>query len=278
MPATPDARTTLVLGGTGKTGSRLAARLRARGLPVRIGSRAADPGFDWEDPAGWGAALDGVGAVYIAYQPDIAVPGALDAVRGLVDAALARGARRLVLLSGRGEAEAERAEAALIASGADWTILRASWFAQNFSEGHFRDAVLAGEIALPVGDVPEPFVDVDDIADAAFAALTDDAAHVGRLYELTGPRALTFAEAAGEIARATGRPLAFRRVGPAAYNAALAAEGAHDDVVWLVDYLFGTVMDGRNADLAPGVEQALGRPPRDFTAYAREAAAAGAWS
>jgi len=204
MPAHPNARTTLVLGGTGKTVSRLVGRLRAHDLPVRVGSRGAEPPFDWEDRATWEPALEGVGAVYIAYQPDIAVPGALDTVSALIDAALAAGARRLVLLSGRGEVEAERAEQALIASGAEWTILRCSWFAQNFSEGFFRDAMLAGELGLPVDAVREPFVDVEDVADAAFAALTNDAAHAGRLYEMTGPRALTFAEATAEVARASG--------------------------------------------------------------------------
>jgi uncharacterized protein YbjT (DUF2867 family) len=278
MPAHPNARTTLVLGGTGKTGRRLVDRLGARGLPVRVGSRGADPAFDWEDRGTWAPALDGVGAVYIAYQPDIAVPGARDTVAALIDAALAAGARRLVLLSGRGEEEAERAEQALIASGADWTVLRASWFAQNFSEGFFRDAMLSGELALPAGDIPEPFVDADDIADIAFAALTDDAAHVGRLYELTGPRALTFAEATAELARASGRAIAFHRVPADDFTAALAAEGVPADLVWLTNYLFATVLDGRNARPQPGVQQALGRPPRDFAAYVRQAAAAGAWS
>jgi len=278
MPAHPNARTTLVLGGTGKTGSRLVGRLRAHDLPVRVGSRGAEPPFDWEDRATWEPALEGVGAVYIAYQPDIAVPGALDTVSALIDAALAAGARRLVLLSGRGEVEAERAEQALIASGADWTILRCSWFAQNFSEGFFRDAMLAGELGLPVGAVREPFVDVEDVADAAFAALTDDAAHVGRLYEMTGPRALTFAEATAEVARASGRAIRFRRVGPDAHAAALAAEGVPPDLVEFTNYLFATVLDGRNAGPRPGVQEALGRPPRDFSAYAQEAAAAGAWT
>ena len=266
----------LVLGGTGKTGRRVVERLRAHGTPVRVGSRTGQPPFDWNDPTTWAPALDGTTAAYITYQPDIAVPGALDAVGAFIDTALARGVRRLVLLSGRGEDEAQRAEAALIASGADWTILRASWFAQNFSESFFRDPILEGELALPAGDVGEPFVDVDDIADTAFAALTDDR-HVGRLYELTGPRLLSFADATAEIARASGRPISFRHVTPEDYTATLTSYGVADDVAWLVNYLFGTVLDGRNAHTTSGIAQALGRPPRDFTAYARVAAAAGAW-
>ena len=194
----------LVIGGTGKTGRRVAARLAARGVPVRIGSRTGTPPFDWEDPATWAPALRGTRAAYISFFPDLAVPGAPAAIAELARTALAAGTRRLVLLSGRGEEEAERAEQELIASGADWTIVRCSWFSQNFSEDHFHDHVMAGELALPVGDVPEPFVDADDIADVAVAALTDDR-HVGELYELTGPRLLTFADAAREIGEAAGR-------------------------------------------------------------------------
>ena len=164
-------KATLVLGGTGKTGRRVAKRLRARGLPVRIGSRSAEPRFDWNDAATWASVLQGVGAVYITYQPDLAVPGAVEAVWSFTKAALEAGVRRMVLLSGRGEEEAQRAEQALQDTGAEWTIVRATWFAQNFSEGFLLDAVLAGEVALPAGDVGEPFVDVDDIADVAVAAL-----------------------------------------------------------------------------------------------------------
>ena len=201
----------LIIGGTGKTGRRVAARLQERGLPVRIGSRSGTPPFDWEDRATWAPALHGARAAYVSYFPDIAVPGAPDAIAELARVAVAGGTRRLVLLSGRGEEEAQRAEQELIASGADWTIVRCSWFSQNFSEDHLRDAVLAGELALPVGDVPEPFVDADDIADVAVAALTDDR-HIGELYELTGPRLLTFEEAVGEIGAASGRDVRLAQV------------------------------------------------------------------
>jgi uncharacterized protein YbjT (DUF2867 family) len=267
----------LVIGGTGKTGRRVAERLAARGIPVRIGSRSANPAFDWEDPSGWAAALDGAGAAYITYYPDLAAPGAPEAVRALVDQALAQGVRRLVLLSGRGEEEAQQAEQVLQASGADWTIVRASWFSQNFSEGVVRDGVIAGEIALPAGDVGEPFVDADDIADVVVAALTEDG-HVGQLYEVTGPRLLTFAEAAAEIARATGRPVRYTRVPAEEFAAMLAEQNTPADFVELLLYLFTTVLDGRNASLADGVQRALGRAPKDFADYARDAAASGAWA
>ena len=169
---------TLVLGGTGKTGSRVVERLASRGALSRVGSRAGDPPFDWGDQSTWDAVLDGVTAAYISYVPDLAIPGATDAVRAFVERAVEHGVRRLVLLSGRGEEEAQRCERIIQRADIEWTVVRASWFCQNFSEGAFFDMVLAGEIALPAGDVGEPFIDADDIADVAVAALTEDG-HAG---------------------------------------------------------------------------------------------------
>jgi uncharacterized protein YbjT (DUF2867 family) len=268
---------TLVLGGHGKTGRRVAQRLSALGRPWRMGSRSATPPFSWDDPATWAPALQGAGSVYLSYFPDLAVPGAADTVGAFARLAVQRGVRRLVLLSGRGEEGAERAEQAVQASGADWTVVRATWFNQNFSEGGFLDGVLAGELALPVGDVAEPFVDADDIADVAVAALTQDG-HGGQVYELTGPRLLTFAQAAEEIARAIGRPVRCTPIPLDAFTDAMAAQGEPPEVVELLRYLFNDVLDGRNAHLADGVQRALGRAPRDFADFARDAAAQGAWS
>jgi uncharacterized protein YbjT (DUF2867 family) len=244
---------------------------------VRVGSRTAEPPFDWEEPSTWTPALEGVRAVYVSYYPDLAVPGAREATAAFTEHALAQGVRRLVLLSGRGETEAQLAEQALQASGADWTIVRCSWFNQNFSESFFLDPLLAGEVALPAGGVPEPFVDAGDIADVAVAALTDDR-HVGELYELTGPRMLTFADAVGEIGRASGRQVSYETVSMDAFAAGLAGQGVPDDIVDFMQYLFGEVLDGRNAYVTDGVQRALGREPRDFADFAREAAAAGVFS
>lgn len=267
---------TLVLGGTGKTGRRVAERLAAAGKPVRVGSRSGTPPFDWNEPDTWAPALQGVGAVYLSYYPDLAVPGATDTVGAFVDEMLKLGIRRVILLSGRGEEEAQKTERVVQESGADWTIVRCSWFFQNFSENYLREPVAAGEVVLPAGDVREPFVDADDIADVAFAALTEDG-HVGRLYELTGPRMLTFAEAVDEISSATGREIRYVQVSPEEYAAAMVDAGVPPEFVWLVDYLFTTVLDGRNASLTDGVQQALGREPHDFSDYARSAAASGVW-
>jgi uncharacterized protein YbjT (DUF2867 family) len=275
--ASATAKATLILGGTGKTGRRIAERLTARGRAVRIGSRSGEPPFDWDNRATWAAALTGVDAVYVSYYPDVAVPGAPDVIRAFADLAVSKGIRRLVLLSGRGEAEAQRAEELLKASGADWTILRCSWFCQNFSESFLLDPVLGGEVALPVGTVPEPFIDADDIADVAVAALTEDG-HIGQLYELTGPRMLTFAEAVAEIARASGREVRFVPITVEEYAAVMKELQVPADVIGLVTYLFTEVLDGRNAHLNDGVRRALGREPRDFAVYARDAAATGVWN
>jgi uncharacterized protein YbjT (DUF2867 family) len=266
----------LVLGATGKTGRRVLARLTARGVPTRVGSRSAQPRFDWEDRSTWALALRDVKSVYISYYPDIAVPGAVETVGSFAELAVTSGVPRLVLLSGRGEAEAERAEQAVRDSGADLTILRSTWFAQNFSEDYLLEPVLSGEVALPGGDTPEPFVDADDIADVAVAALTEDK-HIGQLYELTGPRLLTFAEAAAEISKAAGREVRYVPVSIQEYAAAAAEQGVPDEVIDLLAYLFGKVFDGRNAHLTDGVQRALGREPRDFADYARDAAATGVW-
>jgi uncharacterized protein YbjT (DUF2867 family) len=274
---TQETKTTLVLGGMGKTGRRVVERLAARDLPTRVGSRSGEVPFDWEEEATWAPALQNVGSVYVSYYPDLAVPGAVAAVRSFAELAVESGVRRLVLLSGRGEPEAERAEAAVRDSGADLTILRSTWFMQNFSEDYMLEHVLSGEIRLPAGDVPTPFLDADDIADVAVAALTEDR-HAGQLYELTGPRSLTFAEAAAEIAEATGREIRYVPVSLEEHAAEAAEHGVPAEVVELLTYLFSEVVDGRNANTTDGVQRALGREPRDFRDFARDAAASGVWN
>jgi uncharacterized protein YbjT (DUF2867 family) len=275
--ATPFDGLTLVLGATGKTGRRVVQRLSEKGLAVRKGSRQSDPLFDWNDQSTWDHVLDGVSAAYISYAPDLAIPGAKDAVRAFVERAVEQGVRRLVLLSGRGEDEAQQCEFIIQRPDIEWTVVRCSWFSQNFSEGAFLDMVLADEVALPAGDVGEPFVDVDDIADVAVTALTEDG-HAGQVYELTGPRLLTFAEAVDEISQATGRSIEYIQIPHEAFAAGIAEAGLPDDIAWLLNYLFATVLDGRNASLGGGVKKALGREPRDFADFCRAAANSGVWN
>jgi uncharacterized protein YbjT (DUF2867 family) len=253
---------TLVLGASGKTGRRVTDRLTRRGVPVRAGSRSGSPCFDWDDRATWGPALDGTGAVYISYFPDLAAPGAAETV-----GAFAREAapRKLVMLSGRGEPEAQLAERLVREASPQATIVRCAWFAQNFSEAFLAEGIARGELAFPATGVHEPFVDVEDVADVAAAALTEPG-HDGRLYELTGPRLLTFRQAVAEIAGATGREIRYVPVSVPDFTNAMNGEPA--EVVELVTYLVTEVLDGRNERLANGVREALGREPRDFAEYA----------
>ncbi|MEE4409276.1 MULTISPECIES: NmrA family NAD(P)-binding protein [unclassified Serratia (in: enterobacteria)] len=266
----------LVLGATGKTGSRVAARLQQQGVAIRAGHRGAAIPFDWEDSGSWQAALQDVKKLYLSFQPDLAVPGAIDTVERFCRQAVTGGVQKIVLLSGRGEDEARQAEEVVERSGADWTILRASWFMQNFSESFILDELLNGTVYLPPGEIPEPFIDADDIADAAVAALTQPG-HSNTVYELTGPRLMTFEQAINEIAAASGREIHYRQVPIADYVGYLREAQLPEEMVSLLEYLFSTVLDGRNASLTDGVQRSLGRPARDFSTYAVDTATRGIW-
>ncbi|EXL08242.1 NAD(P)H-binding protein [Brucella anthropi] len=266
----------LVIGANGKTGRRVAERLREKGVSVRSVSRSTEVPFDWANQSTWAAALDGIDSAYVSYQPDLALPGAVDAIRAFLLAAKKADVKHVVLLSGRGEEEAEIAEKVLQDSGLDWTVLRASWFMQNFSENYMRDELLSGSLTLPVGPTKEPFINVDDIADVAVAALTETG-HRNKLYELTGPELFSFSDAVSEIARATDKDLSFNPVSYADYEAALREQALPEDVITLLRYLFVELFDGRNASVAHGVEEALGRKPRRFADFARKAAIEGTW-
>jgi uncharacterized protein YbjT (DUF2867 family) len=214
--------------------------------------------------------------VYINYAPDLAVPGATDSIQSFVYRAEKHGVERLALLSGRGEQEAQACEQIVQSSNIDSTIIRASWFNQNFSEGAFVEMMLAGQITLPADDTPEPFVNVEDIAEVAVAVLTQTD-HAGEVYELTGPRLMTFADIAHELSQATGAEIQYVSFPHKAFVSSITDSGAPKEVVWLLDYLFTTVLDGRNAYLTDGVQRAIGRELRDFFEYAREVAATSVW-
>lgn len=272
---------TLVVGATGRTGRRVAARLRLRGIPVRAASRSSPVHFDWSQPGGWDAVLRGVDAAYVVPPP---VPGPAHAFAARAAAA---GVRRLVLLSGRGAdgwggSEFGRnmlsAEEAVRGAPLEWTVLRASNFAQNFGEDVFHAPLLAGELALPAGDVPEPFVDVEDIADAAVVALTEPERHAGQVYELSGPRPVGFAEAVELIARASGRALTYRRITRDAYVAALVGQGVGPHEADEVAEMFALLAGGSVAGTTGDLTTVLGRAPRTFEEYVVRAAAAGVWN
>jgi uncharacterized protein YbjT (DUF2867 family) len=266
----------LVLGGNGKTGGRVIQRLTKLGWPVQSASRSTSPKFDWDDSATWDPVLQNIHAVYVSFQPDLAMPGAVQTIKRFTEAAVKSGVQKMVLLSGRGEEEAQECEAIIMNAGTDWTIIRASWFFQNFSEGNFLEPLLAGHVALPAGRVAEPFVDTDDIADVAVAALTEEG-HGRQLYEVTGPRLITFKDAVTEIEKATGRKIQYQEISPGEYAAMLKEYGLPDELISLITYLFREVLDGRNASLTDGVQRALGRKPTDFSEYVKKTAKTGVW-
>jgi uncharacterized protein YbjT (DUF2867 family) len=267
----------LVLGGKGKTGRRVAERLTKLGKAIRIGSRSEKPPFDWENPQTWTGALDGMDAVYITFQPDLAVPSALEAIERFTSRAVKNGIKKMVLLSGRGEKEAQVCEQVVMNAGVDWTIVRASWFNQNFSESFFLDPILAGHVALPRGEALEPFVDADDIADVVVESLLHDM-HVGQTYELTGPRLLTFEQVTAEISKVTGRDIKFESLTMDEYTKMLREYQVLEDYIWLINYLFTEVLDGRNSSVSNDIEKVLGRKAKDFAEYARETATTGIWN
>ncbi|MER3373969.1 MAG: NAD(P)H-binding protein [Allomuricauda sp.] len=268
----------LVLGGKGKTGRKVARKLTELNQNVRVGSRSEIPSFDWENAETWSNALEGMDRVYITFQPDLAVPGALEAIEGFMKVAQQKGIKKVVLLSGKGEREAELCEQVVINSGVDHTIVRASWFNQNFSESFFLDPILAGHVALPQAEAKVPYVDTDDISDVVVEALMNDK-HNGEIYELTGPRFLNFAQVVEEIANATGRKIAFTPLSLPAYTKMMEDFGVPSDYVWLINYLFSEVLGNKsNEVITHDIEKVLGRKPKDFSAYVKETAASGIWN
>ena len=266
----------LVLGGKGKTGSRVAERLTKLGKTIRIGSRSEKPSFDWENPETWEGALEGMDTVYITFQPDLAVPGALKAIEAFTSQAVKAGIQKMILLSGKGEKEAELCEQVVMNAGVDWTIVRASWFNQNFSESFFLDPILAGHVALPRGEALVPYVDADDIADVVVESLLYDK-HVGQTYELTGPRQLTFEQATAEISTATGRDIKFESITMDEHTKMLKEYQVPEDFIWLINYLFTEVLVDKNSIITNDIEKVLGRKAKDFAEYARETATTGIW-
>jgi uncharacterized protein YbjT (DUF2867 family) len=265
----------LVLGATGTTGRRVVSRLRAVGKEVRAASRHGEVRFDWSDASTWEPAVAGVTRMYLM------APHELPVDPSFVAAAVDGGVRHIVLLSSSGiEAMGDErlmaAERTARESGAEWTILRPNWFNQNFDEGFFQPAVVAGELSMPLGDHRTAFVDADDIAAVAAAALTEEG-HAGRSYEVTGPDALSFPDALRIIGRACGRSIGYRGT-PEDYRAAMSAFGLPGEQTEQEIAAFAALRQQGDAEPSDVVRRVTGREPKAFETYAAEAAAAGAWS
>lgn len=266
----------LVLGGTGKTGRRVVQRLEALGHEVRVASRASEPSFDWSKPQEWEAVLEGMDKAYVAYYPDLAVPGSKEAITQLVKIAERTGLKKMVILSGRGEPEAQECELIALNSSINTVVVRVDWFMQNFSEYFFLDPIKAGVLAAPQAETKIPFIDLDDVADVALKALVEDR-FANEVLELTGPDLINFEEVVEEISDATGRDIQYIPVSIEEYTQMLRDHQVPEDFVWLITYLFTNVLDGRNASTTNNIEKILGRPAKSFSTFAREIAAMGIW-
>lgn len=268
----------LIIGGTGKTGRKVVKSLKLLNQEVRIGSRSSSPAFNWDEPDTYETALDGIDKVYITYQPDLAVPGAMKAIEKLIHVAKQKKVKKVVLLSGKGEKEAQLCEQVVIHSGLDYTIVRASWFSQNFSESFFLEPIAYGVVALPQAEAKVPYVDTNDIADVAVEALLHDE-HSGKIYQLTGTKTLTFREVISEIAAATNREIDFVPISIEEYIEVLKMNGIPDDFAWLIEYLFTEVLGNPNvSEITYDIEKVLKRKPKSFSEYVKETAATGVWN
>lgn len=267
----------LIIGGTGKTGRKVADSLKLLNQNVRIGSRSSEPAFDWNNEETWKDALEGVDKMYITYQPDLAVPGAKQSIESLIDLAKKQHLKKVVLLSGKGEREAELCEEVVMRSGLDYTIVRASWFSQNFSESFFLEPIQQGVVALPQADVQVPYVDTGDIADVVVEALLHEQ-HNGQVYQLTGPTTFSFKEAIAEIAKAADRDIVFAPISIEEYVAAMKEHGVPADFVWLIEYLFTEVLGNPMvSEITNDIEKVLKRKPKSFTQYVNETVKTGVW-
>ena len=266
-----------IVGATGKTGARVSALLQERGYSTRDLSRRGDFAFDWADRDTWQKALEGVRSAYVTYYPDLAVPQAEEDIRAFVDKAKSVGIEHIVLLSGRGEEGARRAEDVVINSGLVWNVVRASWFMQNFSESFMLEGLQAGELVLPESKASEPFIDVNDIAEVAVAALTRSDLH-NQLLEVTGSELLTFDGCVEAIAAASNRSIGYQTISVDAYLASAPAQGLPEGMAWLIRELFVNVLDGRNESTTDTVQQLLGRPAKRFREYVQQTAETGVWA
>ncbi|WP_299336306.1 NmrA family NAD(P)-binding protein [uncultured Psychroserpens sp.] len=268
----------LVIGGTGKTGRRVAENLVQLGHNVRVVGRKTNPAFDWENTDTYDAALKDMDRAYIVYYPDLAVPGSRDAISSLTEKALEAGLEKVVLLSGKGETEAEACEEIVANSGLNYTLVRASWFNQNFSEGAFLEFVLNGAVALPMPEARIPFVDANDIADVVSKVMVDDT-YNGQTITVTGPQKRTFKEVVEIMAEATNKHIQFIPISIDEFKEGMRKAGLPDSYVWLFGYLFQEVLGNpENQDVSHDVAKVLGRPAIDFESFARETAATGIWN
>ncbi|ODS52925.1 MAG: NAD(P)-dependent oxidoreductase [Acidobacteria bacterium SCN 69-37] len=267
----------LVLGATGHIGQPLVASLLATGATVKAASRAGLPvegaesvAVDITVPSTVEAALEGVDRAFVM------LPGGhvriTDLLLPIIAAAAARRIK-VVLLSVLGVDAADsipyrQVELALERSGTPFVILRPNWFADNFHT-YWRAGIALGQIALPAGDGRTSFIDVRDIAACAAAVLTTDAFD-GQAFNLTGPEALGYADAAELISDAIGRPVTYTSVDDDTFIGTLTGAGVPDEYARFLTSIFEPVRLGATAVVTSDVATLTGTAPRSLDAYVRD--------
>jgi uncharacterized protein YbjT (DUF2867 family) len=265
----------LVIGSTGKTGRKVYETLKQKHFDVTPASRKTQQPFDWYDSKTWENALKGFDTVYITFQPDLSIPESVPIITAFVETARRMEIGKLVLLSGRGEPQAMACEDVIINSGLAYTILKCSFFMQNFNEGFWADGIISGEFVVPFVSAKEPFLDTDDISEVAVQALTTTA-HDSKIYDLTGPELLSFKEAIDTIAIHSGKEIKLIEVSIDEYTAALRGQ-IPEEFIAMIEHLFVEVLDGRNESVTTDIASILGKPATPFTGFAAKASKSGAW-
>jgi len=277
IPGRP--REVLVLGGTGKTGRRVVNRLAEQGVRVRAASRNPAESvaginpfhFDWDDASTHGPALAGVDAVYLI--PPAMVVDHVAQVTAFIAAAQEAGSPRIVMLTARGvntddAIPMRQEELVLETSGLRWSVVRPTWFNQNFSEGFLEPAVFGnGVISVPAGDGGVPFIDADDIADVATALLLDPSLD-GQAYDISGPETMSWAAAIAMLGEALDRDLTYVDADPVQWEQSMVGQGVPAAYAGLLGGLFSVIRNGYDAHRSDGVEKLLGHEPTSFRAWA----------
>ncbi len=270
----------LVIGSTGTVGAHVVRSLLDQGHAVRAATR--DPArapqgttgvtLDLADASTFGPALEGADGVFL-----LSPTGHLDAhglLAPFLGAATER-ASRVVLMTAQGvdfsdEIPLRRLEIDLEKSGAPYGVLRPTWFSDNFASYWGPGIRAAGRIAVPAADARSAFVDARDIGASAAALLTGPESDLGRAHVLTGPAALTYAEAAKILSAVIGREVTYEAIDDAKFIEEMVAAGVPAGYAQLLAGLFAGVRAGSASTTSDAVEHLTGRAPRSLETWARD--------
>ncbi|HVE84256.1 MAG TPA: SDR family oxidoreductase [Myxococcales bacterium] len=270
----------LVTTPNGKVGQEVVKLLLEARAPVRVAAHTLERGqeafpgaevavLDYEDPATFAPALEGVAALYLASP----ATSQADPELALIDAAQAGGVQRVVKLSAMGvesapdEVPLRAVEKRLQGSGLQWTLLRPTWFMQNFVTLH-APSIQGGTLLEPAGESRLAFIDARDIAAVAVQALTSDGHH-GQAYALTGPELLGRQDVAERIGRVLGKDIRYRSCSDQEFHQ-LMRPYLPESYIQLLLALYADLRSGGDGPVTQDVRKVLGRPPIPFDQFARD--------